>query len=81
MEIGKNIEISNLNISIYLYLTMSRKRERANSFLDNSDKLDENESKFDYQYYLNLINDTNTCTKFNKLKNVCKNIFLQTTKY
>jgi hypothetical protein len=75
VEIGKNIEISNLNINNYLYLTMSRKRERANSFLDNSDKLDDKESKFDYQYYLNLINDTNTCSKFNKLKNVCKKHF------
>jgi len=54
---------------------MSRKRERANSFLGNTDKLDENESKFDYQYYLNLINDPNICTKFNQLKNVSKKHF------
>ena len=54
---------------------MSRKRERANSFLDNSDKLDENESKFDYQYYLNLINDPNTDSRFNQLKNVSKKYF------
>lgn len=54
---------------------MSRKRERANSFLDNSDKLDENENKFDYQYYLNLINDPNTNSRFNQLKNVSKKHF------
>lgn len=54
---------------------MSRKRERANSFLDNSDKLDENENKFDYQYYLNLINDPNTSSVFNQLKNVSKKHF------
>ena len=36
---------------------MVKKRERANSFLDNSDKINDNENIFDYPYYLNLIND------------------------
>lgn len=56
---------------------MSRKRERANSFLDNSDEIDRNESLFDYQYYLNLINDSNSNSndKYNELKNISKKHF------
>jgi len=55
---------------------MSRKRERANSFLDNTDKIIDNENIFDYQYYLNLINDNNDIIDgFKKFKNIAKNHF------
>ena len=54
---------------------MLTKRKRADSFLDNSDKLDDNGSKFDYIYYLNLINDSNINMNYNNFKDACKKHF------
>ena len=54
---------------------MSRKRERANSFLDNSDKIEDSDTIFDYQYYLNLINDNNMNDKYNEFKSLTKKHF------
>ena len=33
---------------------MTRKRERANSFIENCNKIDDNEELFDYPFYCNL---------------------------
>ena len=52
---------------------MSTKRKRADSFLDNSDKLDGD--KFDYKYYLNLINDSSININYNNFKEACKKHF------
>jgi len=55
---------------------MARKRERANSFLDNSDKINDNEKIFDYPFYLNLINDNNDVINgFKNYKDIAKNHF------
>ena len=54
---------------------MARKRERANSFLDNSDKIEDSDTIFDYQYYLNLINDNNLNDKYNEFKTLTKKHF------
>jgi len=53
---------------------MAKKRERANSFLDNSDKILDNEKIFDYPFYLNLINDNNKVINgFKNYKEIAKN--------
>jgi|SaaInlStandDraft_6_1057023.scaffolds.fasta_scaffold18663_2 hypothetical protein len=57
---------------------MVKKRERANSFLDNTDKINDNENIFDYPYYLNLINDNNdVISGFRKYKDIVKNHFFE----
>ena len=57
---------------------MTRKRERANSFFDNLDKINDDENIFDYSFYLNLIKDKNDVINgFKKFKNIAKNHFFK----
>ena len=51
------------------------KRKRADSFLDNCDMLDDHESKFDYKYYLSIIDDSNININYNNFKDACKKHF------
>lgn len=56
---------------------MSRKRDRTNSFLDNTDKLDNDENIFDYTFYLDLVKKKRdkVTNDFNKYKSLAKNHF------
>ena len=57
------------------YYLMTRKRERANSFIENCNKIDENEELFDYPFYCNLFQKK--CNNlFKIIKSKCKKDFI-----
>lgn len=54
---------------------MTRKRERANSFIENCNKIDDNEELFDYPFYCNLFQKK--CNNlFKIIKSKCKKDFI-----
>lgn len=54
---------------------MSRKRERANSFIENCNKINDDENLFNYEFFCNL-NNLDCSNIFNTVKDKCKKDFL-----